>query len=104
MSVGSEFYGNGSSVVTESFGSLETLRIENMSAWEDWQHPNESNKAFAVLKELHINSCPRLKKDLPVNFPSLTLLVIRDCKKLISSLPTTSLALKVLNIDNIVGT
>lgn len=100
VSVGSEFYGNGSSVVTESFGSLETLRIENMSAWEDWQHPNEANKAFAVLKELHINSCPRLKNDLPVNLPSLTLLVIRDCKKLISSLPTTSSALKVLNIDN----
>ncbi|WJX72204.1 hypothetical protein P8452_56106 [Trifolium repens] len=101
VSVGSEFYGNEtcSSVVTESFGSLETLRIENMSAWEDWNQPNEANKAFAVLKELHINSCPRLTGDLPINLPSLTLLVIRDCKKLISSLPTTS-ALQVFNIDN----
>jgi len=79
VSVGSEFYGNGSSVVSENFSSLETLRIENMSAGEDWQHPNEANKAFAALKELHINSSPRLKQDLPVNLPSLTLLVIRDC-------------------------
>ncbi|XP_058723090.1 putative disease resistance RPP13-like protein 1 [Vicia villosa] len=96
VSVGSEFYGDA----TQSFGSLETLRIENMSSWEEWQHPNEANKAFAVLKELHINSCPRLIKDLPINLPSLTLLVIRDCKKLVSSLPTTSSALRVLNIDN----
>lgn len=101
MCVGTEFYGNEtcSSALTESFSSLETLRIENMSAWEKW-HPNETSKAFAVLKELHISSCPRLTGDLPINLPSLTLFVIRDCEQLISSLPTASSAMRVINIDN----
>lgn len=100
VSVGGEFYGNGigSSAVTESFPSLEILRIDNMSAWEVW-HPNEACRSFALLQELHINSCPKLTGDLPINLPSLTLLVIRDCKQLISSLPTAS-SMRVLNIEN----
>ncbi|RDY01106.1 putative disease resistance RPP13-like protein 1, partial [Mucuna pruriens] len=100
VSVGSEFYGNGigSSAATESFPSLETLRIDDMSAWEVWC-PNKTCRAFALLQELHINNCPKLRGDLPINLPSLTLLVIRDCKQLISSLPTAS-AMRVLNVEN----
>lgn len=102
VSLGSEFYGNRT-CVTGSFPALEILRIESMSAWEKWcsDADNElgSSRAFCHLRELYIESCPKLKGNLPSNLPSLTLLVIRDCKRLHCSLPN-ALGLRVLNIQN----
>ncbi|KAK7344658.1 hypothetical protein VNO77_14542 [Canavalia gladiata] len=102
VSVGSEFYGNRSSYVTDSFPALEILRIEYMSAWEKWSqdaHNAAGSKAFYHLREFHIESCPKLIGGLPCNLPSLTLLVIRDCKRLLCSLPKAP-SLRVLNIQN----
>ncbi|TKY53596.1 putative disease resistance RPP13 protein 1 [Spatholobus suberectus] len=101
VSVGSEFLGNGTSSVTDCFPALEILKIEYMSAWEKW-YPNAENagsRAFCHLREFHIENCPKLTGDLPGNLPSLTLLVIRYCKRLLCSLPKAP-ALRVLNIQN----
>lgn len=72
-----------------------------MSSWEKWCHDAvyAGCRAFCHLRELHIENCPKLTGDLPSNLPSLTFLVIRDCKNLLCSLPTTP-ALRVLNIQN----
>ncbi|XP_027366583.1 putative disease resistance RPP13-like protein 1 [Abrus precatorius] len=101
VNVGSEFHGNRNSSATDSFPALEILRIEYMSAWEKWCHyaDNAGSRAFCHLRELHIESCPKLIGDLPGNLPSLTLLLIRDCKALLCSIPKAP-ALRVLNIQN----
>ncbi|KAJ1432397.1 P-loop containing nucleoside triphosphate hydrolase [Sesbania bispinosa] len=102
VNVGSEFYGNRTSVADERyFPALEILRIECMSSWEKWcsDAENAGSRAFCHLRELYIESCPKLTGDLPCNLPSLTLLVIRDCKRLLCSLPKAPL-LRVLNIQN----
>lgn len=101
VSVGAEFLGNRTSSATDSFPALEILRIEYMSAWEKWypDAENAGSRAFSHLRELHIENCPKLRGELPGNLPSLTLLVIRDCKRLICSLPNAA-ALRVLNIQN----
>jgi hypothetical protein len=101
MSVGSEFYGNRTSLSTDSFPALEILRIESMSACEKWcfDADNIGRGAFSHLREFYIESCPKLTGNLPSNLPSLTLLVIRDCKRLICPLPKSP-SLRVLNIQN----
>ncbi|KAK7393194.1 hypothetical protein VNO78_21712 [Psophocarpus tetragonolobus] len=101
VSVGSEFLGNRNSSVTDFFPALEILRIEYMPAWERWyiNAENAGRKAFCHLREFHIENCPKLRGDLPDNLPSLTLLVIRDCKRLLCSIPKAR-ALRVLNIQN----
>ncbi|XP_027938228.1 putative disease resistance RPP13-like protein 1 [Vigna unguiculata] len=101
VSVGSEFLGNRTSYVTDCFPALEILRIEYMPSWEKW-YPNAENagtKAFFHLREFHIGNCPKLRGDLPDKLPSLTLLVIRDCKRLLCSLPNSP-SLRVLNVQN----
>ncbi|XP_004517302.1 putative disease resistance RPP13-like protein 1 [Cicer arietinum] len=101
MSVGSEFYGNRTCISTNSFPALEILRIESMSALEKWcsDAHNVGHKAFGHLREFYIESCPKLMGNLPSSLPSLTLLVIRDCKRLLCPLPKAP-ALRVLNIQN----
>ncbi|CAL0329413.1 unnamed protein product [Lupinus luteus] len=103
-SVLSEFYGNGtysSDVAIVYFPALEILRFEHMPIWEEWLAGADNNgyTAFPRLRELHIESCPRLKGDLPATLPCLTILSIRDCKKLLCSLPLSPL-LHTLIIQN----
>ncbi|XP_057431383.1 putative disease resistance RPP13-like protein 1 [Lotus japonicus] len=100
VNVGSEFYGNRT-CATESFPALEILRIESMTALEKWCSGADmaGSRAFSHLREFYIEGCPKLRGDLPRNLPSLTLLVIRDCKRLLCSLPRSP-ALRVLNIQN----
>ncbi|KAL6567783.1 hypothetical protein OROGR_001451 [Orobanche gracilis] len=100
VNVGSEFYGNRTSA-TESFPALEILRTESMTALEEWCSDADiaGSRGFSHLREFYIEECPKLRGDLPRNLPSLTLLVIRDCKRLLCSLPKSP-TLWVLNIQN----
>ncbi|KAK8714208.1 hypothetical protein V6N13_149402 [Hibiscus sabdariffa] len=84
VTVGDEFYGNGH-ISTIPFGSLEILRFEEMSEWEEWFC--QSDEAFPLLQELHISNCPKLTKSLPKDLPSLKRLEIRRCGSLGGVLP-----------------
>ncbi|CAJ1946721.1 unnamed protein product [Sphenostylis stenocarpa] len=54
VSVGAEFYGNGSS----SFPSLEALFFKEMMEWEEWEC---KTAAFSRLERLYLETCPKLK-------------------------------------------
>ncbi|RVW74192.1 putative disease resistance protein RGA3 [Vitis vinifera] len=84
--VGVELYGNSycSPTSIKPFGSLEILRFEGMSKWEEWVCREIE---FPCLKELYIKKCPKLKKDLPEHLPKLTELEIRECQELVCCLP-----------------
>ncbi|RVX00441.1 putative disease resistance protein [Vitis vinifera] len=84
--VGVELYGNSycSPTSIKPFGSLEILRFEGMSKWEEWVCREIE---FPCLKELCIKKCPKLKKDLPKHLPKLTKLEIRECQELVCCLP-----------------
>ncbi|KAK8714292.1 hypothetical protein V6N13_149485 [Hibiscus sabdariffa] len=84
VSVGDELYGNGN-ISTIPFGSLEILRFEEMSEWEEWYC--WSDEAFPLLQELYISYCPKLTKSLPKDLPYLKELVIRRCGSLGGVLP-----------------
>ncbi|KAK8665392.1 hypothetical protein V6N13_005561 [Hibiscus sabdariffa] len=84
VTVGDEFYGNGYTS-TIPFGSLEILRFEEMSEWEEWYC--WSDEAFPLLQELRIHDCPKLTKSLPRDLPSLKKLVIKNCGSLGGVLP-----------------
>ncbi|TYH73482.1 hypothetical protein ES332_D05G332900v1 [Gossypium tomentosum] len=84
--VGEEFYSNGQAS-TKPFGSLEILVFENMAGWEEWLC--RSDEAFSLLQELRIRDCPKLIKSIPKHLPSLKRLVIANCEKLECFLPRT---------------
>jgi hypothetical protein len=76
-------YGTG----TLFFPSLESLEFNNMSCWEKWYHPQESNDYFPVLKSLVIHYCPKLQGLLPTCLPAVETIEIMLCSLLASSLP-----------------
>ncbi|MFQ6656439.1 hypothetical protein Gotur_026550, partial [Gossypium turneri] len=84
--VGEEFYSNGQAS-TKPFGSLEILVFDNMARWEEWLC--RSDEAFSLLQELRIRDCPKLIKSIPKHLPSLKKLVIANCEKLECFLPRT---------------
>ncbi|KAK8714263.1 hypothetical protein V6N13_149456 [Hibiscus sabdariffa] len=92
VTVGDEFYGNGHTS-TIPFGSLEILRFEEMSEWEEWYC--WSNEAFPLLQELRISDCPKLIKSLPKDLPSLKKLVIVGCGSLGGVLPRAPSVCKI---------
>ncbi|KAK2440168.1 putative disease resistance RPP13 protein [Trifolium repens] len=75
--VGEDFYDNNSTSVLP-FRSLEFLEFEKMDNWEEWL----CFEGFPLLKKLCIRECPKLKRVLPQNFPSLQELKISGCHKL----------------------
>jgi hypothetical protein len=77
--VGHEFYGEGCS---QTFRSLETLCFEDMEEWENWS----PNGEFPHLRELSIKNCPKLLGTLPNHLPSLQNVVIERCEQLIVSI------------------
>jgi hypothetical protein len=82
-SVGDEFYGEGCS---QPFRSLETLCFNYMEEWENWS----PNGEFPHLRELSIKNCPKLLGTLPNRLPLLENVVIESCEQLvvpISSFP-----------------
>ncbi|KAL1101798.1 hypothetical protein V6Z11_D05G320700 [Gossypium hirsutum] len=84
--VGEEFYSNGQAS-TKPFGSLEILVFEEMAGWEEWLC--RSDEVFSLLQELRIRDCPKLIKSIPKHLPSLKKLVIANCEKLECFLPRT---------------
>ncbi|KAH1064384.1 hypothetical protein J1N35_029371 [Gossypium stocksii] len=85
--VGEEFYSNGQAS-TKPFGSLEILAFEEMAGWEEWSC--RSDEAFSLLEELRIRDCPKLIKSMPKHLPSLKKLKIANCEKLECFLPGTA--------------
>ncbi|XP_002513098.2 putative disease resistance protein At3g14460 [Ricinus communis] len=102
--VGPEFYGSSTARKT-SFGSLEILRFERMLNWREWYSYEQANEgaAFPLLQELYLIECPNLVKALPSHLPSLKILGIERCQKLLAdSLPRAPsvLQMKLKDDDN----
>ena len=86
--IGTEFYGTSASR-SGPFGSLESLRFENMSELQQWLPFTDDNGgavAFPRLRQLFIQNCCNLTKGLPDNLFSLKTLVIEKCQQLVASL------------------
>ncbi|WJX36747.1 hypothetical protein P8452_24592 [Trifolium repens] len=73
-----EFYDNNNSTSLLPFRSLEVLKFEQMSNWEEWL----CLEGFPMLKELCITKCPELKRVPPQHLPSLQKLQMSECNKL----------------------
>ncbi|XP_039030974.1 putative disease resistance RPP13-like protein 1 [Hibiscus syriacus] len=88
-----EFFGYGLPSL-KPFPVLEVLQFKNMLNWEDWDYPNKANKEygeFPSLRELMIDNCPKLHRELPGYLPSLVKLAIKGCPHVaysVSSLPS----------------
>ncbi|TYJ36645.1 hypothetical protein E1A91_A05G321300v1 [Gossypium mustelinum] len=74
-----------------SFSNMVSLKLqdlfEKMAGWEEWLC--RSDEAFSLLQELRIKDCPKLIKSLPKHLPSLKKLKIANCEKLECLLPGT---------------
>ncbi|KAG6679194.1 hypothetical protein I3842_14G118600 [Carya illinoinensis] len=77
VAVGEEFYRSSSSSI-KPFGALKK--------WTSFGAENEGG-AFHRLEELYIWGCSKLMADLPIHLPSLGILEIIDCPKMLASLP-----------------
>jgi hypothetical protein len=86
--VGCEFYGDCTST-SIAFKSLESLTFERMPQWCEWipNVPESEEKAFPRLQVLCICECPKFKKTLPSQLPSLKELTITKCSQFVLSLP-----------------
>ncbi|KAJ4720487.1 Disease resistance protein [Melia azedarach] len=79
--IGTEFYGDGSLPILP-FPSLEALKFDNMSEWEEWTSLGvEGTKDFLHLQSIEIQNCPKLKQ-ISHQFPSLKKMTIYGCEKL----------------------
>ncbi|CAJ2638789.1 unnamed protein product [Trifolium pratense] len=81
--VGNEFYGSSSSRSFQSFPSLETLQFKEMSEWEEWKLIVGTSTKFPSLLHLSLDTCPKLKGNIPHSLPSLTELKLQDCPHLV---------------------
>ncbi|KAF5471159.1 hypothetical protein F2P56_011620 [Juglans regia] len=88
VAVGEEFYGSTGSSSIKPFGALKVLRFLQMLNWEKWISCAENEGGvFHRLEELYIVECSKLTGDLPIHLPSLGILEIIDCPKMLASLP-----------------
>ncbi|XP_062115720.1 putative disease resistance protein At3g14460 isoform X2 [Humulus lupulus] len=75
------------------FCCLEELRIYNMLEWKDWSFSSEvvmqEGQLFPLLKKLSLSCCPKLSVGLPACLPSLELVNINSCEKMVTLLPRT---------------
>jgi hypothetical protein len=85
--IGHEFYGRCIST-NNPFESLRILIFERMQQWHEWK-PDDDSKAFPRLEVLQIRECPKLRKALPCDLPSLMELEIKECPQLVLSLPSS---------------
>jgi len=83
--IDADFYKKEDCSSVTPFPSLQFLYIHDMFCWEVWSSFN--SEAFPVLKELHIENCPKLKGDLPNYIPALQTLTVINCELLVSSVP-----------------
>ena len=85
--VGVEFYGTESK---PSFVSLKALSFCYMPKWKEWSclgGQGQGGDLFPCLKELFIEGCPKLTRDLPTHLSFLTKLEILECEQLVARLP-----------------
>ena len=82
--LGDEFCANIGHSLLKPFASLESLSIEGMLEWEEW---DSLEVEFPSLKKLSISNCPKLRRHLPKQLPKLTELKIYDCEQLVCCLP-----------------
>ena len=71
------------------FPSLKILRFENLPEWCHWDTDIKGNvhvDIFPRLQELSVVKCPKLSGKLPELLPSLEILVVSKCEKLVVSL------------------
>ncbi|XP_057453690.1 putative disease resistance protein At3g14460 isoform X2 [Lotus japonicus] len=94
--IGGEFYGNGSSTIP--FASLERLEFEDMKELEEWECKRVGD-FFPRLEDLIVSNCPKLKEHLPKQLPSLKLLSINCCFRLVGSVPLAP-SIQKLNLHN----
>ncbi|KAG6671292.1 hypothetical protein I3843_Q002100 [Carya illinoinensis] len=89
VAVGEEFYGSTGSSSIKPFGALKVLKFMRMLNWEKWSSFGDQNEggAFHHLEKLYIKGCSKLTGDLPIHLPSLGILEIIDCPKMLASLP-----------------
>uniref|UniRef100_A0A7N0TXA0 NB-ARC domain-containing protein n=1 Tax=Kalanchoe fedtschenkoi TaxID=63787 RepID=A0A7N0TXA0_KALFE len=78
QSLGEEFYGGSSN----PFPALQKFEIRGMDTLKIWSLPGCNRREFLSLKELIIENCPELTT-CPICFPSLTILYIDECDKLL---------------------
>lgn len=101
-SVGFEFYGDGL-LSTKLFPSLEVLLFQQMVEWKSWSSPHRANgvidDVFPSLRELTIQDCPKLIRNLPSCLPSLVKLTVSHCPKLEGSVMSLPL-LRELNVED----
>ncbi|EOY19346.1 NB-ARC domain-containing disease resistance-like protein [Theobroma cacao] len=95
--VGVEFFGENK---PNAFPSLEILQFEDMPKWEKWSfcEVDEEARRFPRLRELRITNCPQLLGTMPKCLPSLEMLVIHVCEKLVISVSSLPM-LSVLEIE-----
>ena len=68
------------------FKSLKTLTFDGMLEWEEWISLECDGREFPCLQELCIRRCPKLKGNLPKQFPFIRKVEILDSKELVSTL------------------
>ncbi|XP_048426113.1 putative disease resistance protein At3g14460 isoform X2 [Pyrus x bretschneideri] len=81
MSIGAEFYGvNGISLI-QPFRCLEKLEFTRMPEWVEWLPSPGRGQCpdFPRLEELVLQSCPKLRGNLPDHLPRLKKLQVSDC-------------------------
>ncbi|XP_023735403.1 putative disease resistance RPP13-like protein 1 isoform X2 [Lactuca sativa] len=94
--VGLELLGTGL-----AFPSLEILRFDSMSGWEEW---STNSGAFHCLQELRILDCPNLVRLSLKALPSLRVLKLRKCGHgVLKNLVDVASTITKLEIDDISG-
>ncbi|XP_023918611.1 putative disease resistance protein At3g14460 [Quercus suber] len=76
------------------FHSLKSLTFDRMLEWEEWISLERPGGEFPCLQELCIQRCPKLKGNLPKQFPSIKKVEIFDSQELVSTLLTQASSLK----------
>ncbi|KAK4592063.1 hypothetical protein RGQ29_016520 [Quercus rubra] len=89
--VSAEFYG-----INKPFQSLETLTFEGMLEWEEWLSFEVKGDEFPCLQELCIRRCPKLKRNLPKQLPSIVKVEISESLELMNTLTMEALLCKKL--------
>ncbi|CAN4119188.1 unnamed protein product [Withania somnifera] len=93
--VAEEFYGCSS--LQKPFNSLEVLAFADMPEWKQWHILG--NGEFPTLQILSIKNCPKLMGRLPENLCSLTELTIWDCPEINLETPIQLSSLIKLVVD-----
>lgn len=88
------------------FPSLETLRFECMSEWEEWScnvGDQQSEIQFPRLHQLTVFKCPKLTKVSALRLPLLHVLDLEECAKAVLDSFVDLNSLTYLKLESIMG-